>query len=429
MSTADPEADFFSIVTGKVMKRFLKDRSGNFAILSAIVMVPLIISIGVAVEYRRAVNLRTMLQSSLDAGVLAGAKALSSGESQAMQAALDMFKADAKEIYDDGSIEALALKPTFTIADGIVSGAFSYPMKTPLLNIVSVKEVPVGVTSAADSGGSGVELAMVVDVSSSMEDDDKIKDLRKSAVALIDTLYKTAETRKDTWVSVVPFDGRVNVSDYSTGWIDKNLAPSNAGTNMNCTGLRSTTNRTSDALPEVEKFPPYLTGNNYGSSSTCGGTKVRGWSFEKTPIRNILLNLKTGYGTSIWEGAAWGHRMLSPKWKGRWGKADLPHDYGKGPPKVLILMTDGENTPGDYGDPFNTSAANLMQEATCAEMKKNGITIFAVAFDISDSAAKPLKNCASSLKHYFSSTTSVGMTEIFKQIGASLSTGKPRLVK
>jgi hypothetical protein len=92
-------------------------------------------------------------------------------------------------------------------------------------------------------------------------------------------------------------------------------------------------------------------------------------------------------------------------------------------------MTDGENTPGDYGDPFNTTTANTMQEATCTEMKKNGITIFAVAFDISDSAAKPLKNCASSPKHYFSSTTSVGMSEIFKQIGGSLSTGSPRLVK
>jgi Flp pilus assembly protein TadG len=270
-------------------------------------MVPLIVSIAVAVEYRRAVNLRTMLQSSLDAGVLAGAKALTKGEDAAKQAAQDMFKANAQEIFLDGTIDASLLTPSFTIADGIVSGAYTYPMKTPLLNIVSVASVPVGVTSAADSGGSGVELAMVVDVSSSMEDDDKIKDLRKSAVVLIDTLYKTAETRKDTWVSVVPFDGRVNVSDYSTGWIDKALAPKNAGTNMNCTGLRSVPNRTSDALPEEEKFPPYLTGNNYGDSYTCGGTKVRGWSFEKTPVRNILLNLKTGYGTSIWEGAAWGY--------------------------------------------------------------------------------------------------------------------------
>ncbi|MDB5555949.1 MAG: pilus assembly protein TadG [Rhizobium sp.] len=392
-------------------------------------MVPLIIASGVTIEYRRAINLHTMLQGGLDAGVLAGAKALLKGEDEAKLAALVMFRANTAELLKYGSADLALLAPTFTIKDGIVSGAFSYPMDTPLLGIVSIDSVPVSVVSAADSGGSGIELAMVVDVSSSMEDDDKIKDLRKSAVALIDTLYKTAETRKDTWISVVPFDGRVNVSDYSTGWIDKSLAPKNAGTNMNCSGLRSVPNRISDALPEEEKFPPYLTGNNYGDSYTCGGTKVRGWTFEKTPIRNILLNLKTGYGTSIWEGAAWGYRMLSPKWKGKWGNPDLPHDYGKGPPKVLILMTDGENTPGDYGDPFNTATANTMQEATCTEMKKNGITIFSVAFDISDAAAKPLKNCASSTKHYFSSTTSVGMTEIFKQIGASLSSGSPRLVK
>ena len=416
-----------------MIRRFLKDRSGNFAILSAIVMVPLIVASGVTIEYRRAVNLHTVMQSSLDAGVLAGAKALPGGEDRAKLAAQAMFKANTAELLQYGSADLTLLVPTFTIKDGIVSGVFSYPMETPLLNIVSVDHVPVSVTSAADTGGSGIELVMVVDVSSSMEDDGKIKELRKSAVALIDALYKTAETRPETWVAVVPFDGRTNVSDYSAGWIDTSLVPKGAGFNASCAGLRSTVNRTNDvlpgALPDGEKFPPYLTGKNYGDSWTCGGTKVRGWSFEKTPIRNILANLKTGYGTSIWEGAAWGYRMLSPKWRGKWGNATLPHDYGKGPPKVMILMTDGENTPGDYGDPFNTATANAMQEATCAEMKKNNITIFAIGFDISESAAKPLRNCASSLKHYFNSTKSSGLTSIFTQIGVSLSSGVPRLVK
>lgn len=414
---------------GEAMKRFLKDESGNFAILAAFVLIPLSIAMSVAIEYRRAVNMRTMLQSSLDASVLAGAKALSGGEAAAKQAALDMFKANANDAYVDLGIESASLAPAFTIKDGIVSGTFTYPMATPFLKIMNIGHLPVSVASAADSGGSGMELVMVVDVSSSMEDDDKIKELRKSAVALVDALYKGAETRKDTWLAVVPFDGRVNVSDYSSGWIDESLAPKNAGTNMKCAGLRSVPNRISDVLPEDEKFPPYLTGSKYGSSSTCGGTKVRGWSAERTPVRNILNTLKTGYGTSIWEGAAWGYRMLSPKWKGKWGDANLPHDFEAGPPKVMILMTDGENTPGDYGDPFNTATANTMQESICTTMKSQGITIFAIGFDISTSAAKPLKKCASSDKHYFSSSRSQGLVDVFKQIGVSLSSGSPRLVK
>lgn len=94
----------------------------------------------------------------------------------------------------------------------------------------------------------------------------------------------------------------------------------------------------------------------------------------------------------------------------------------------MIIMTDGENTPQDYGDPFGTEKANEMEVAACADMKAQGITIYTVAFDISDSAAKPLKECATSAKHYFSSSKSEGLIAIFGKIGSDLANGTPRLL-
>lgn len=119
---------------------------------------------------------------------------------------------------------------------------------------------------------------------------------------------------------------------------------------------------------------------------------------------------------------------VSPKWKGKWGNPDLPLSYEKTPRKVMIIMTDGENTPRDYGDPFDAETANEMEVDACADMKAQGITIYTVAFDISSSAAKPLKDCATSAKHYFSSSKSEGLIATFGKIGSDLANRSPRLL-
>ena len=50
-------------------------------------------------------------------------------------------------------------------------------------------------------------------------------------------------------------------------------------------------------------------------------------------------------GTTGNLGLVWGWRTLSPKWRGLWGDADLPLDYGTDfMDKVVVIMTDGNNT-------------------------------------------------------------------------------------
>lgn len=177
--------------------------------------------------------------------------------------------------------------------------------------------------------------------------------------------------------------------------------------------------------PDVEKFPPYI----LGDSDTCHGSKAIGLTADKTPIRTALQNLQIGYGTSIWEGAAWGFRMLSPKWRGKWGNPDLPLDYGKDHRKVAVIMTDGENTPEDYGDPFNTATANQMMIDTCGYMKAAGITVYTVAFNVSARIAAPLKECASGDNFFFNPPSNDGLLAAFAKIGADLTSGEARLIE
>ena len=63
-------------------------------------------------------------------------------------------------------------------------------------------------------------------------------------------------------------------------------------------------------------------------------------------------------GTTGNLGLAWGWRTLSPSWRGLWGDADLPLDYGTDfMEKVVVLMTDGNNQFYDLHRPRTTPAA------------------------------------------------------------------------
>lgn len=410
------------------MRRFFSDESGGYAIMTAVLAVPLMYGVGLVVDFGRASDARASLQDSLDAAVLAGVSVIGQGDQKAISTARTYFAANDALLDGLADAEGQPLEPAFVPKDGTLSAKVTYSMPTTFMKLAHIDSVPVTVSASASAAGLGIELALVVDVSSSMEDHDKIQDLRDAAVALIDSIYGSSETRANTWVAVVPFDGRVNVSSYSGDWIDMSLKPQKADANANCTGLRSPANRINDELPKVEKFPPYLIGKNYGDSYTCGGPKAVGLTAEKAPVRNMLARLKTGYGTSVWEGVAWGFRMLSPKWKGMWGNPALPLSYEESPRKVMIVMTDGENTPGDYGDPFGRQVANQMEVAACADMKTQGITIYTVAFDITKSAAQPLKECASSDGHYFHSSKSADLIAAFDKIGSDLARGEARLL-
>lgn len=62
------------------MKRFWQNREGNFALFAALSMVPLIGSVGVAVDYSRATNARSYAQAQADAAALAAAQVGPSGD-------------------------------------------------------------------------------------------------------------------------------------------------------------------------------------------------------------------------------------------------------------------------------------------------------------------------------------------------------------
>jgi Flp pilus assembly protein TadG len=149
--------------------------------------------------------------------------------------------------------------------------------------------------------------------------------------------------------------------------------------------------------------------------------------------------------THINVGAVWGWRLLSPEWNGVWGGTmdsnDLPLDYDEPlSQKVMILMTDGENTMSSsiytaYGfmseNHLGTTSSTSVAKATlntktaniCSAMKAKGILIYTIVFgNGSTTVAKNLmKACASEEDYYFDSGSQKALESAFATIGDSLS--------
>jgi Flp pilus assembly protein TadG len=65
-----------------MFSKFRRDRRGNILILSALMSTVLVYSVGVAVDYMRAVHVRTIMQANADAAALAGAAAYFDSDQQ-----------------------------------------------------------------------------------------------------------------------------------------------------------------------------------------------------------------------------------------------------------------------------------------------------------------------------------------------------------
>lgn len=87
----------------RLTRRLLTDRSGNFGMLTALLMVPLVGSAGMAIDYGHALSLRTQLYAAADAAAVGAISQKSKAVGQAMTMGgdgnIDIGKTDAQSIF------------------------------------------------------------------------------------------------------------------------------------------------------------------------------------------------------------------------------------------------------------------------------------------------------------------------------------------
>jgi hypothetical protein len=142
-----------------------------------------------------------------------------------------------------------------------------------------------------------------------------------------------------------------------------------------------------------------------------------------------------GY-TNIWEGTAWGWRLLSPAEPFTDGCSY--HDEGNS--KYLVVMTDGANTCepesnryvfkgrlGTYGSTPAESTLRSQMDAklrsACANAKAAGITVFTIGFRLREDAIALdlLTECAPRSDRALQANYGESLIRAFEQIGRETS--------
>ena len=121
----------------------------------------------------------------------------------------------------------------------------------------------------------------------------------------------------------------------------------------------------------------------YGCSAS--GPTMLPLSTDRSAIIGAIDSLSAvGNSTHSGLGVLWGQRMLLSSWRTVWGGTIHPVDpasaNGKGVRKVIVLLTDGEDTFCGSGNvTCADSRVGISRTEACAEAKKAGTEIFVVA--------------------------------------------------
>ncbi|MFU0507805.1 pilus assembly protein TadG-related protein [Pseudaminobacter sp. NGMCC 1.201702] len=198
---------------------FGRSDSGNFAVMTAIMLVPLIAGVGLAVDVSMAMNLKNQVQHAADAAALVLAREKNEiSLDQAHEMAAAMLNGNF-----DGQYKGL--KVSKAGAEWQVDLTLSSP--NTFMKMFVGESTEIKIVSRAAHSTMSYEIALVLDTTGSMEGK-KLKNLKEAATAMVETMSKDIDDEERVKFALVPFSTFVNVGPQ---FAPKVTAPGNGNGN------------------------------------------------------------------------------------------------------------------------------------------------------------------------------------------------------
>lgn len=202
---------------------------GAVAPLIGFAMIVLVGAVGVAIDIGRGQVAQSKLQSSLDsAGLAAGAMVGQTLDSDDLKPEAEKYL---RSNFAGETIDATITDFDLQLADdqSVVTLEAKATLPTTFMRVFGQQKIDVAARSEITRETKGLEVAVVLDVTGSMDDpvggtgtgstDKKITVLRIAAKDLINILFGSNATVDDLWVGVVPFSQSVNVGTEHADWM------------------------------------------------------------------------------------------------------------------------------------------------------------------------------------------------------------------
>ncbi|MBB5744793.1 TadE/TadG family type IV pilus assembly protein [Brevundimonas variabilis] len=472
------------------VRSLASSRRGNVAIITALVFPFLIVLGGGAIDFHRGYTAKAQAQDAIDLAAISAASSRTIDTDQLEGIAVDYLAGNIAG-------RLMNPNPTVEVHDPEVSGfrmTLSGSVDSIFLGLVGIPTMPVEVETVVERGTmETIELVLVLDNTWSMSAPagggvTKIAALKSASNVLVNALMANPDAAVK--LGVVPYGDYVNVGTGNRGasWLSvpadisttsqrvcTTITTRNVctrGATKTCTRSRDGVVESYDCTPQTcrtEPVAPY-------QSCSGGTTTVQRWfgcvtsrpqgthrlndnagfpypgllatsqncltaitplTDRKATITAAINALVVNVGnykpeTYIPSGLMWGINVLSPTEPFSQGAA-----YGTNntrPRKIMVLMTDGENTlrfnpsnglhqapSGGNAGVTQLAATNTDTTALCNYAKSKKIEVYTVALAVTSNTARNLLSaCASEADNYFDVRDTALLEEAFLGIAASI---------
>ena len=235
-------------------------------------------------------------------------------------------------------------------------------------------------------------------------------------------------------------------------WLPDGVSPS--GTSTTAWSQRSTPIAKYAASNKSNVLSQAKTGTTYGPNAGCGLTSLMRLTNVRTTTQRDAVKTKLGQmiangNTNVAMGLAWGWHTLSKNAPFADG-VDPTTANGKKTTKVIVLLTDGDNTNDVYSNPNNSiytgygyiaqgrlkngstalttsstatnrrDAIDSRETLLCDNAKAAGIQIYAIGVGVSSHSKAILQDCATKLDMYYDVNDADDLTSVFNTIAGSI---------
>ena len=281
----------------------LREKRGAIAAMTAVMLVAVIGSAGLAVDLSRIWLLSARLKSAVDAASLVAARSIDSPTRDADTRALfwaNMTRNGTQQNYVLSQVAATLQHPVIErVSDTRIRVSARATIPTTLFSIIRPGTTQMFETTLAEREGSGLELSIVIDQTASMRPatpgfSSKLAAAQNAARTLLGILYGSDDERRNLWVSVVPFARTMNIGSSNTGMLNTVGMPPGWDANnwSGCVEARDGGNDITDISPATSagQFRPYFDRSTYRivgwSGSTVTNNMVTGIAANTTRWRN-----------------------------------------------------------------------------------------------------------------------------------------------
>ncbi|KRA57599.1 pilus assembly protein TadG [Caulobacter sp. Root656] len=250
-------------------------------------------------------------------------------------------------------------------------------------------------------------------------------------------------------------DSRTTSTSYPilNNWLPDGVTPN--GTLATAWNTRSTPIAKYGANNKNNVLSLAKTGTVYGPNSGCGMTSLMRLTNVRSTTQRDAVKTKLGQmvangNTNVAMGLVWGWHTLSNNTPFADGVVPTSTE-GQKTTKVIVLLTDGDNTNDTYNNPNNSAytgygyigqgrlknasgtalttsstatnrrdAIDSREKLVCDNAKAEGVQIYAIGVGVSSHSKTILQDCATKADMYYDVTDAAQLTSVFNTIAGSI---------